>query len=68
MRPMTDQWHHESLVVPVFPRGGGANLPGGGGGGATYNFIKGCQKLYEIERILPCRSATVSVGYMGTLL
>ena len=33
---------------PGFPRGGGANSPGGT---ATYDFAKIFQKLHEIERI-----------------
>ena len=32
-----------------FPRGGGANSPGGGA--HTYDFAKFSQKLHEIERI-----------------
>ena len=33
---------------PGFPRGGGANFPGGA---LTYEFAKFSQKLHEIERI-----------------
>ena len=61
---------HVCLAVadPGFPRGGGANSPGGA---PTYDFVKISQKLHEIERIwtpggggraskiLLCRSATV---------
>ena len=57
-----------SVADPGFPRGGGANYPGGGA--PTYDFAKFSQKLHEIERIwtargrghaskiLLCRSAT----------
>ena len=38
------------MADPGFPRGEGANSPGGGGG-ATYDFAKISQKLHEIERI-----------------
>ena len=37
-----------SVADPGFPRGGGANSPGGM---PTYNFAKISQKLHEIERI-----------------
>ena len=59
-----------AVADPGFPRGGGANSPGGGGGAPTYDFAKISQKLHEIERIwtprgggraskiLLCRSAT----------
>ena len=53
------------MADPGFPRGGGANSPGGA---PTYDFAKFSQKLHEIERvwtprgraskILLCRSAT----------
>ena len=56
------------MADPGFPRGGGANSPGGA---PTYDFAKISQKLHEIERIwtpregraskiLLCRSATGS--------
>ena len=38
------------MADPGFPRGGGANSPGGGGA-PTYDFAKFSQKLHEIERI-----------------
>ena len=38
----------KSVADPGFPRGGGANSPGGV---PTYDFAKICQKLHEIERI-----------------
>ena len=54
------------MVDPGFPRGEGANSPGGA---PTYDFAKFSRKLHEIERIwsggggaskiLRCRSATV---------
>ena len=59
-----------TVADPGFPRGGGTNCPGGGGGAPTYDFAKFPQKLHEIERIwtpggggrasknLLCRSAT----------
>ena len=58
--------HLTSVADPGFPRGGGANSPGGA---PTYDFAKISQKLHEIERIwapgggraskiLLCRSAT----------
>ena len=37
-----------SVADPGFPRGGGANSPGGA---PTYDFAKFSQKLHEIERI-----------------
>ena len=37
-----------AMADPGFPRGGGANSPGGA---QTYNFAKFSQKLHEIERI-----------------
>ena len=37
-----------AVVDPGFPRGGGANSPGGA---PTYDFAKFPQKLHEIERI-----------------
>ena len=39
----------DSVADPGFPRGGGANSPGGGA--PTYDFVKISQKLHEIERI-----------------
>ena len=36
------------VADPGFPRGGGANSPGGA---PTYDFAKISQKLHEIERI-----------------
>ena len=41
---------HDTMSVadPGFPRGGGANSPGGA---PTYDFDKFSQKLHEIERI-----------------
>ena len=58
---------HDTVADPGFPRGGGANSPGGA---PTYDFAKFFQKLHEIERIWaprgggaslapPLRSATV---------
>ena len=54
-----------AVADPGFPRGGGANSPGGA---PTYDFAKISQKLHEIERIwtpggarvprAPLRSAT----------
>ena len=40
------------MADPGFPRGGGANSPGGA---PSYNFAKFSQKLHEIERIWPPR-------------
>ena len=37
-----------TVADPGFPRGGGANSPGGA---PTYDFAKFSQKLHEIERI-----------------
>ena len=37
-----------SVADPGFPRGGGANSPGGA---PTYDFAKFSQKVHEIERI-----------------
>ena len=37
-----------TVADPGFPRGGGANSPGGA---PTYDFVKFSQKLHEIERI-----------------
>ena len=61
--------NNNTVADPGFPRGGGANSPGGA---PTYDFVKNSQKLREIERIwapgegegrtskiLLCRSATV---------
>ena len=62
-----------SVADPGFPRGGGANSPGG----ATYEFVEFSQKLHEIERIwtpggrVPCaplRSATVCVSQIFLLV
>ena len=39
-----------AVADPGFPRGGGANSPGGS---PTYDFAKFPQKLHEIERIRP---------------
>ena len=44
-------WSNSFLIAvadPGFPRGGGANSPGGA---PTYDFAKISQKLHEIERI-----------------
>ena len=60
------------MADPEFPRGGGANSPGGA---PTYDFAKFSQKLHEIEiiwapggggasKILLCRSATVSCEHI----
>ena len=38
----------EAMADPGFPRGGGANPPGGA---PIYDFAKISQKLHEIERI-----------------
>ena len=38
------------VADPGFPRGGGANSPGGGGA-PTHDFAKNSPKLHEIERI-----------------
>ena len=38
-----------TVADPGFPRGGGANSPGGGA--PTYEFVEFSQKLHEIERI-----------------
>ena len=40
---------HNTVADLGFPRGGGANSPGGGA--PTYDFAKISQKLHEIERI-----------------
>ena len=39
----------QAVADPGFPRGGGANSPGGGA--PTYDFAKISQKPHEIERI-----------------
>ena len=39
---------HNTVADPGFPRGGGANSPGGT---PTYDFAKFSPKLHEIERI-----------------
>ena len=39
-------WLHNTVADPAFPRGGGANSPGG-----PNDFAKISQKLHEIERI-----------------
>ena len=41
-------WHTYPVADPGFPRGGGANSPGGA---PTYDFAKFSQKMHEIERI-----------------
>ena len=41
-----------AVADPGFPRGGGANSPGGA---PTYDFAKSFQKMHEIERILSPR-------------
>ena len=46
----------KSVAVPGFPRGGGANTPGGV---PTYDFAKISQKLHEIERIWTPRGAHI---------
>ena len=62
------------MADPGFPRGGGANSPGGA---PTYDFAKISQKLHEIERIctpgggraskiLLCRSVTEVVRLLFT--
>ena len=43
-------WLIIAVADPGFPRGGGANSPGGGEA-PTYDFAKFSQKLHEIERI-----------------
>ena len=63
--------HLKSVVDPGFPRGGGANSPGG----ATYDFAKFSPKPHEIERIWtsrggacpsrPLRSAAERVCYFN---
>ena len=64
-----------AVADPGFPRGGGANSPGGA---PTYDFAKFSQKLHEIERIwtpgggggaskiLLCRSATALIPLFWT--
>ena len=62
------------VADPGFPRGGGANSPGGA---PTYDFAKFPQKLHEIERIwigggvvnpsCPLRSATENVNIHPSL-
>ena len=46
-----------SVADPGFPRGGGANSPGGV---PTYDFVKISQKLHEIERIWTPRGGRAS--------
>ena len=49
MNPVNDKYFVAiSVADPGFPRGGGANSPGGA---PTYDFAKFSQKLHEIERI-----------------
>ena len=57
-----------SVADPGFPRGGGANSPGGG---PTYDFAKFSKKLHEIEKILireegGTRDATACFGLQTT--
>ena len=48
------------MADPGFPRGGGANSPGGV---PTYDFAKFSQKLHEIEKIwTPGRGGRVSLA------
>ena len=47
-----------AVADPEFPRGGGANSPGGA---PTYDFAKFSQKLHEIERIWAPRGARASL-------
>ena len=50
------------MADPGFPRGGGANSPGGA---PTYDFAKISQKLHEIERIwTPGRGARPKFYYV----
>ena len=56
------------VADPGFPRGGGANSPGGA---PTYDFAKFSQKLHEIERIWiggegGTRDATACFGLQAT--
>ena len=46
----------QAVADPGFPRGGGANSPGGGA--PTYEFVEFSQKLHEIERIWTPRGAS----------
>ena len=46
-----------TVADPGFPRGGGANSPGGA---STYDFAKFSQKLHEIERIWTPRGGRAS--------
>ena len=54
----------KSVADPGFPRGGGANCPGGGRQHTILSkFPKNCMKLKAFgpggaSKILPCRSAT----------
>ena len=50
-----------SVADPGFPRGGGANSPGGA---PTYDFAKFSQKLHEIERIWIPRGARPKFYYV----
>ena len=59
---------NEAVADPGFPRGGGANSPGGRQHTILPNFPKNCMKLKEFgprggrgraSKILLCRSATV---------
>ena len=47
------------VADPGFPRGGGANSPGGA---PTYDFAKFSQKLHEIERIWAPRGGRASLA------
>ena len=49
-------YREQAVADPGFPRGGGANSPGGA---PTYDFAKFSQKLHEIERIWTPRGARV---------
>ena len=44
-----NNYYYFSVADPGFPRGGGANSPGGGA--PTYDFAKISWNLHEIERI-----------------
>ena len=48
---------YKTVADPGFPRGRGANSPGGGA--PTYDFAKFSQKLHEIERIWTPRGARI---------
>ena len=60
-------WHTYPVADPGFPRGGGANSPGGRQHTIFPNFPKKCMKLKEFgppggcaSKILLCRSATAT--------